>query len=90
MISNNFINFFLYGIQAATPTISAIIVLSLDKKIKIHFSKIFKKEHLQLSIILPVTIASITMMGAKIIFCVLFGENYLKELFPEKCNTASK
>ena len=38
MISNHFICFILYGIQAAAPTISAIIVLCLDKKVKSYFA----------------------------------------------------
>ena len=77
MISNHFICFILYGIQAAAPTISAIIVLCLDKKVKSYFAQMFRKEHLKMAIILPFIIAGTTMILAKIIFCVLSGKAFM-------------
>lgn len=71
MISNDFICFVLYGIQAAAPTISAIIVLWLNKEVKIHFAQLFRKEYLKRAVILPFSIACMTMLLAKIVFCVL-------------------
>lgn len=77
MISNNLICFVLYGMQAAAPTISAIIVLCLNKKVKIYFTQMFRKENLRMAIILPIIIACTTMILAKIIFCVLFGRDFI-------------
>lgn len=77
MISNDFICFVLYGIQAAAPTISAVVVLCLSKKTKTYFTKIFRKEHLGMAIILPFIIACTTMILAKIIFCVLFRRDFM-------------
>ena len=62
MISNDFICFVLYGIQAASPTISAIVVLCLNKKVKTHFAQMVRKEHLQIAIFLPIIIAYATAM----------------------------
>ena len=67
----------LYGIQAAAPTISAIIVLCLDKKVKSCFAQMFRKEHLKMAIILPFIIAGMTMILAKIIFCALSGKAFM-------------
>lgn len=77
MIANDFICFVLYGIQAAAPTISAIAVLSFNKKGKTYFFQMFRKEHLRMAIILPIIIASITMVLAKLFFCVLFGIDFV-------------
>ncbi len=77
MISNDFICFILYGIQAAAPTISAIIVLCLNKKMKMYFTQMFQRKHLKIAIILPFFIVCTTMILAKIIFCVLFGSYFM-------------
>lgn len=77
LITNGFIDFVLYGIQAASPTISAIIVLCLNKKAKTYFSQMFHKEYLIISIILPFIVACTTMFLAKIIFCILFEKDFI-------------
>ncbi len=76
MVSNGFICSVLYGIQAATPTISAITVLCVDKKVKIYFTEMFRKEHLGIAVILPLILASTTMILAKMIFCTLSGRSF--------------
>ncbi|MDE7400092.1 MAG: CPBP family intramembrane metalloprotease, partial [Oscillospiraceae bacterium] len=77
IIPNDSVCFVLYGIQAAAPTISAIVVLCLNKKVKTHFTQIFRKEHLRIAIILPIIIACTTMVLAKLIYCVLFGLDFM-------------
>lgn len=76
IVSNGFIRFVLYGVQAAAPTISAITVLCLDKKVKTYFMGMFSKEHLRIAVILPIIIASTTMILAKMIFCTLSGRSF--------------
>ena len=48
IISNNFIRFIFYGIQAASPTISAIITLYFQKD-KTSLIKMFSKKHLKMA-----------------------------------------
>lgn len=79
MVSNRFICFVLYGTQAAAPTISAIIVLCLDKKAKTYFTGMFSKAHLRMAVILPLILTSTTMLLAKIIFCTLSGISFTFE-----------
>lgn len=76
MISNDFICFILYGIQAAAPTISAIAVLSSSKKGKKFLVQMFRKEHLIMAVILPVIVACVTMFLAKLIFCAASGVDF--------------
>lgn len=75
IISNNFIRFIFYGIQAASPTISAIITLYFQKD-KTSLIKMFSKKHLKMAIFLPIVIACMTMFLAKLIFCMLFKINF--------------
>lgn len=77
IIPNDSIRFVLYGIQAAAPTISAIVVLCLNKKVKTHFKQMFRKEHLLTAVILPIIIACATMFLAKLIYCALFGIDFM-------------
>ena len=77
MISNDYICFVLYGIQAAAPTISAITVLCLNKKVKMRLKQMFRKEYLRIAIILPIIIACMTMFLAKIIYCALFEIDFI-------------
>lgn len=76
MISNDFTCFVLYGIQAATPTFSAITVIYLFNKEKTFLVQMFRKEHLRKAIILPIIIVCTTMFLAKLIFCTLFGVDF--------------
>ena len=77
MIPNDSVCFVLYGIQAASPTISAIVVLCLNRKLKTHFTQMFRKEHLLTAVILPIIIACTTMVLAKLIYCVLFRIDFM-------------
>lgn len=79
IVSNAFIDFVLYGIQAAAPTISALTVLCLTKKVKTYFAEMFCKEHLRMAVILPLILVGTTMISAKIIFCILFGRSFIFE-----------
>lgn len=76
MIPNDLIRFVLYGIQAAAPTFSAIVVLCLNKKAKAHFTRSFRKERLKTALILPTIIACFTMFLAKLIYCVIFRADF--------------
>ena len=76
MISNDFICFILYGMQAAAPTISAIAVLSSSKKGKKFLVQMFRKEHLIMAVILPVIVACVTMFLAKLIYCAASGVDF--------------
>ena len=82
MISNDFICFVLYGIQAASPTISAIVVLCLNKKVKTHFAQMVRKEHLQIAIFLPIIIAYATIVLAKLIYCDLLSIEFMLGSIP--------
>lgn len=77
LISNDIICLALYGIQAAAPTISAVIVLRLNKELKAHFTQMFRRGHLRMAVILPFIIASTTMILAKMIFCSLFKRAFI-------------
>ena len=65
LISNDIICLALYGIQAAAPTISAVVVLRLNKELKKHFTQMFRRDHLRMAVILPFIIACTTMILAK-------------------------
>lgn len=72
IIGNNSVSFVLFGIQAAAPTLSAIVTLLFNKKGNKFLKTMFGKEYLQRAILLPLIVASATMFLAKLIFCVLF------------------
>ncbi len=77
LISNDIICLALYGIQAAAPTISAVVVLRLNKELKKHFTQMFRRDHLRMAVILPFIIACTTMILAKMIFCSLFERAFI-------------
>jgi K+-sensing histidine kinase KdpD len=52
----------LFGVQAASPSIAAFAVLLLSKEVRPHFKVIFQKAHITAVIVVPVLIASITML----------------------------
>ena len=76
IISNEFICFILYGIQAAAPTISAIAVVYMNGKGNTFWANMFHKKHLWRAVILPVMIAGVTMFLAKTIFCFWVGREF--------------
>ena len=70
---NNAIGFVLYGIQAAAPSIAAIVVFAANKELRVSFSRLFRKDHLVMAILLPMTIVCIVMITAKILSSQIMG-----------------
>lgn len=77
IISNDVVCLIIYGIQAAAPTIAAVIVIYFNKKMKTYFTQMFCKKHLGMAIMLPFLIACTTMFLAKAVFCILFGRSFV-------------
>ena len=75
-IPSETVRFLLFGIQAASPTISAITVLALNKELKAGFSAIFRTEHLFAAFLLPIVIAFGTMPASKMIYCISNGQAF--------------
>ena len=76
-VSNEIMRFILFGIQAAAPSISAAAVLCLTSDIRKHFSDIFRREDLKKAVFMPVFIACGTMLGAKLIYCLISGKAFV-------------
>ena len=74
-ISDTTICFILYGIQAAAPSISAIVVLALNKELKTTISRLFRKDHLLSSILLPVVLVCAVMIPAKLIYSLFISKS---------------
>lgn len=72
IFTNNLLIFVFYGIEAASPTIAAIIIISKNGKIKNFFMHKFHFKNLARAIILPLIFAFSTMFLAKFIFCFIF------------------
>ncbi|MEG0528191.1 MAG: CPBP family intramembrane glutamic endopeptidase [Longicatena sp.] len=70
MIRNEILRFIMYGIQAVSPTIAALILLCLNKESTSFFKNIFHKQHLVFACLFPMAFACITMLLAKYIVCV--------------------
>lgn len=66
-----FIQWVLYGIQAASPSIAAIVLLAKSKTYKTFLKEMFHREHLAAAMIFPTVTACTAMAGAKLIFCAL-------------------
>ncbi|MBO4471140.1 MAG: CPBP family intramembrane metalloprotease [Clostridia bacterium] len=73
-ISDNAIGFVFYGIQAAAPSISAIVVFAVNRELRISFSRLFRKDHLGMAILLPVAIVCVVMVTARILSSQITGE----------------
>lgn len=71
---NAIVKFILYGVEAAAPSIAAIIIIVKNKKITLFFRKNFRTKRIITALILPVVIAFLTMFLAKIIACFLLKE----------------
>lgn len=71
-----FVRFILYGIEAASPSIAAIVLQCRRGTLLRFCRKMFHREHLFEAIVLPVSIAGLTMFGAKLIFCLLFHTDF--------------
>lgn len=75
-ITNDNVNLLLFGVQAASPSIAAFAVLLLSKEVRSHFKVIFQRGHIIAAIVVPVLIASITMLVSKIAYCIVCGETF--------------
>lgn len=73
-VANNAISFVLFGIQAAAPSISAIIVFAVNKELKSSFSRLFHKDHLMIAILLPTAIICVVMIAARLLSSLIMGE----------------
>lgn len=65
--------FVLYGIQAASPTIAAAVVLCKNKQAKAFAACSFCQGQLKTAVLLPAAVACTTIPLAKLIFCCLAG-----------------
>lgn len=72
---NNAIGFVLYGIQAAAPSIAAIVVFAANKELRVSFSRLFHKDYLTRAIFLPAVIVCVVMIAAKLLSSLIIGEH---------------
>lgn len=77
IITNNLIKFVFYGIEAASPSIAAVILLGINREWKEFFEKMFHTKHLAMAAVFPVILACFTMFLAKLLFCFFFRTNFL-------------
>ena len=75
-ITNDNVNLLLFGVQAASPSIAAFAVLLLSKEVRPHFKAIYQKGHITAVIVIPVLIASITMLISKSVYCIVFEKAF--------------
>ena len=73
-ISDNAVNFIFYGIQAASPSISAIVVFAMNRELRISFSRLFRKDNLVMAILLPMTIVCVVMITARLLSSQITGQ----------------
>ena len=73
-ISDNALNFIFYGIQAAAPSVSALVVFAVNRELRLSFSRLFRKDHLVLAILLPMTIVCVVTITARILSSQIMGE----------------
>ena len=74
-VSNNAISFVLFGIQAAAPSIAAIIVFAVNKELSTSFSRLFRKDHLSMAILLPTAIICVVMIVARLLSSQIMGKH---------------
>ncbi|MDE6252126.1 MAG: CPBP family intramembrane metalloprotease [Lachnospiraceae bacterium] len=77
IITDTLIKFVLYGIEAASPSIAATIIIMINKRCKDFFKNMFHLRHLVMAIFLPVIISCSTMLLAKLIFCFWFRTDFM-------------
>ncbi|MCR5600436.1 MAG: CPBP family intramembrane metalloprotease [Ruminococcus sp.] len=83
-IQNEAVRFLLFGVQAASPTITAIGILAVNKELRANLSAIFHTERLFAAIFLPVVIALGTMFASKYIYCICSGNAFSCGHIPTK------
>ncbi len=64
------VGFILYGIEAASPSIAAIVLMLRSGTVQRFFREMFHRDHLIIAVTLPLLTAGLTMLGAKLLFCV--------------------
>ncbi len=74
--TNALLNFVFYGIEAASPTIAAIIVLSISRTCKDFGVRYFHSKHLLMAVVLPAIVVCLTMFMAKLIFCFVVKTDF--------------
>lgn len=71
IIDNSLIQFLLYGVEAASPSIAALIIIYMSKKGKAFWIKNIKTKKISEAFILPVIIVITTMFLSKSIYFFL-------------------
>ena len=74
-IKNDIADFLLYGIQAASPSIAAIVEIKFFEKKR--FEDYFNINISKRAIIVPLLAACVTMMFSKIIYAVIVGDSII-------------
>ncbi len=75
-LTNAGISFVLFGIQAASPTISAAIVLGISKELYSTVVEELRQKNLIKAVVYPVIITCLTMVLSKAIYCCCFGTEF--------------
>lgn len=85
LIHDYSIKFVLYGIEAASPSIAAIVILCADKHFKNFVTANFRTKYLARALIFPVIVVCVTMFLAKLIACMLCKNPFtLKNIPPSQ------
>lgn len=80
-----FIRFLLYGVEAASPSIAAAILLVKSGTFKRFCREMFHREKLALAVLFPIAAAGLPMLGAKLVFCAFSHTGFaLGSISPEQ------
>ncbi len=74
--SDTTVNFILFGIQAASPTIAAIVVLLFSGELIPHLGRTFRRGYSISALIVPFLFVTITMLVSKLIYCGISGNAF--------------
>lgn len=74
-IKSDIVDFLLYGIQAASPSIAAIVEIKYFEKRR--FDDYFNINISKMAIIVPLLLACVTMMFSKIIYAFIVGDSII-------------
>lgn len=81
IIHSTTITFILYGIEAASPSIAALLLIYKNKNLMVYFKKTFENKPYLKSLILPLVISFSIMFLAKLISCqIMHTEFTLKSI----------
>ncbi|MBQ4487119.1 MAG: CPBP family intramembrane metalloprotease [Oscillospiraceae bacterium] len=73
LTGNAALRFVLYGIQAASPTISALIVFIMNGQLAEKIGGMFSRGHIPAAILLPPLTVCAVMFPAKTVYCIVTG-----------------